>query len=235
MIRLSQRLQALANLVPSGMRVCDVGTDHAFLPCYLVMEGISPRAIGVELNRGPYDTAWRTVRAYSLEDKIEIRLGNGLQPLLEGEADVIIIAGMGGAGMVDILEGSPLVVEGALRLILQPMNGAELLRAWLCEKGWLISAEDLVEDDGRIYQVIAVGKGNQNTLSSMELIYGPLLIKQRHPLLLESVKKDRLSLQDILCHLAKSESEDAKDKTFEIKKRIRLIKELEECLSAVRQ
>lgn len=235
MIKLSQRLQALVDLVPPGLRVGDVGTDHAFLPCYLVSEGISPGAIGIELNRGPFDSACRTVKSYGLESLIELRVGDGLQPILKGEIDVIIIAGMGGSGMVDILEASPHVVEGAQRLILQPMNGAELVRTWLFTNGWLISAEDLVYEEGRIYQVIAADKGTPGKLSTMELIYGPLLIQNNHPLLFECVKKDLLSLQEILSQLAKSESEDAKNKTLEIEKRILLMKELEVCLSAVRR
>lgn len=235
MIKLSQRLQALANFVPPGMRAADIGTDHAFLPCFLVNEGISPGVIGIDVNKGPYDAACRTVRSYCLEKLIDLRLGDGLKPLQAGEADVVILAGMGGAAMVDILEASPLVVDNFFRLIFQPMNSAETVRSWLSGNGWLITAEDLVKEEGRIYQIIAADKGHQNKLSSMELIYGPLLIRNRHPLLPELLEKDRLSLQEILCQLAKSRSEDAQSKMFEIKMRIQFIKELEECLSAVRQ
>lgn len=235
MINLSQRLQALADFVPPGMRIADIGTDHAFLPCYLVGTGICPSAIGVEVRPGPYDSARRTVRSYNLEKLIDLRLGNGLMPLKEGETEVIIIAGMGGALIAEILESSPQIIDSVSRLVLQPMNGAEIVRSWLYEKGWMIIGEALVKEDGRIYQIIAAEKGNQRMLTDAELLYGPVLIRESHPLLLELLQKDLQSWQEILHHLAKSRSETAERKRMAIKERIHLIKGLVGCLSTVRQ
>jgi tRNA (adenine22-N1)-methyltransferase len=235
MINLSQRLQALADFVPSGMRIADIGTDHAFLPCYLVRKGISPGAIGVEVRKGPYDSARRTVRSCNLEKLIDLRLGNGLVPLREGETEVIIIAGMGGALIAEILESSPQIIYCVSRLVLQPMNGAEIVRSWLYEKGWMIIGEELVKEDGRIYQIIAAEKGSQGMLTEAELLYGPVLIKESNPLLPELLQKDLQLWQEILHRLAKSRSEATAKKRITIKERIHLIKGLIECLSTVRQ
>jgi len=107
--KLSQRLLTLAQMVPRGARVADIGTDHAFLPCYLVKEKISPYVIGVEVKKGPYKKACFSVNKYNLEEQIELRLGNGLTVLKPGEVNTVVLAGMGGTVVCNILEQSPQV------------------------------------------------------------------------------------------------------------------------------
>lgn len=234
MIKLSQRLLALARLVPPGLRVADIGTDHALLPCYLVEEGIIPYAVGIDVHRGPYEAAWRSIRSHGLENKLEVRLGDGLKNIEPGEVEVVIIAGMGGSTIVEILEESPHVVRGLRMLILQPMNGSQALRRWLESCGWVICTEELVAEDGFIYEIIAARRGAGKPLSEIEASYGPILIKYRHPLLGEVLEKDLQKMQDILDQLAKSQSEEAKEKACLLRKKIQLIKELKQCLSTVR-
>lgn len=235
MIKLSKRLQAIAELVPPGARIADIGTDHAFLPCYLVKKGITPQAIGVEVKEGPYSAACRTVRAYHLEDKIDIRLGDGLKPLQPGEVEAVILAGMGGNTMLEILEAFPQLVDSLQTLILQPMNGAEHVRAWLARRGWAIADEELLLEDGRFYQVIKAVRGQGQIPAGMGLYYGPLLIASRHPLLPELIEKDIQALQDIKAQLAKSQSEMALERLRELEQRIQEMKELKECLSAAKE
>lgn len=235
MLKLSRRLQALAAFIPVGSRVADIGTDHAFLPCYLLKTGISPLAIGVEVKEGPFLSACRTVSAYRLEERISIRLGDGLIPVQPGEVDVVILAGMGGNTMLEILERSPQVVEGLRGLVLQPMNGAEHVRSWLAESEWTIVAEDLLLEDGHYYQIIKATKGKGYIPVEMELYYGPLLIANRHQLLPELIEKDILALQDIKEQLAKSQSGEALSRFRELEQRVQLMKELKECLSAVKR
>jgi len=235
MIKLSKRLQVLADFVPMGSRVADIGTDHAFLPCYLVKGGIANLAIGVDIREGPFRSACRTVRAYYLEDRISIRLGDGLAPLQPAEVDVVILAGMGGSTMLEILERSPQVVEKLQGLILQPMNGAEQVRDWLYSNNWVIGAEELLQEDGRYYQVIKAERGRGPKPEGLELFYGPRLINARHPLLPGLLQKDIEALQDIQTQLAKSQSDEALSRTKELERRVFLMKELKECLSAAIQ
>lgn len=230
MIKLSRRLQALADYIPSDSRVADIGTDHAFLPCYLVKEGIAPFAVGIDVKEGPFQSASRTVNAYHLEEQISIRLGDGLMPLRPGEVDVVILAGMGGNTMIDILEGSPQVVEEVNCLVMQPMNGAEHLRSWLGGNDWIIIAEDLLVEDGHYYQIIKATRGREQALADMQLSYGPLLIADRHPLLPKLIEKDIQALQDIIEQLAKSQSAEVECRSEGLVQRVQRMKELKECL-----
>lgn len=230
MIRLSRRLQAIADFIPIGFRVADVGTDHAFLPCYLVQNGLIPSGIGIDIRKGPLESAERTVNACQLKDKISLRFGNGLAPLQAGEVEAAIIAGMGGNTIIEILDGSPQVVDVLQCLILQPMSGAENLRGWLTEHAWCITNEELLQEDGHYYQIIKAVPGQGQSLTEMERLYGPLLIARKHPLLPELIEKDLAALQDIKKQLAKSQSIDAMSRSQELRRKVELIKELRECL-----
>lgn len=235
MEKLSERLLSLAKMVPTGAKVADIGTDHAFLPCYLVKKKIVSHAIGIDVNEGPFQIAKRTVEEQRLSSLIEIRLGNGLLPLRPGEVDVAVLAGMGGSAMRDILVQSPEIVAGLNKLIIQPMIGAEAIRYWLHEQGWVIIEEDLIYEDKRVFQVIGAKKGKGQSLSLMEACYGPLLIRKRHPLLKQIIAKDIMGLQEILMQLAKSQSNEAKKKYSEFQEKMAMVKELYECLLAVKQ
>jgi tRNA (adenine22-N1)-methyltransferase len=152
--------------------MADIGTDHAYLPAYLIQSGAVPRAIAGDVMPGPLDAARQTVEAAGLSDRIELRLGDGLQVLQPGEVKTVTLCGMGGALMAQLLEAGDLA--GIERLVLQPMESPERLRAWLTGHGWRIVHEELVEDAGRIYVVMAAERGEQQ-LRLDELLIGPLL------------------------------------------------------------
>lgn len=273
LLKLSFRLLALAQMVPPGTRVADIGTDHAFLPCYLLLKKISPFVIGVDVHRGPYTKACATVCAYNLKDSIELRLGNGLAVISPAEVDTVIIAGMGGTTIRDILAKSPEVTTTLKKLILQPMTGAEAVRSWLYQQGWRITEEELIYEDNQYYQVIgaeknqtrewetnqkvakqrkleqeefeqeALGKSVQEQkdnkyftalLKELAPAYGPLLLKNRHPLLPGLLEKDIAGLQDILLELAKSNNEEAKKRYREYLLKVEKLKELKEWLLAAK-
>lgn len=152
--------------------MADIGTDHAYLPAYLIETGAVPRAIAGDVMPGPLEAARQTVESAGLADRIELRLGNGLQVLKPGEATTVTLCGMGGALMAELLAAVSLAsIE---RLVLQPMESPERLRAWLTGHGWRISHEELVEDAGRIYVVMAAERGDQH-LEPDQLLIGPLL------------------------------------------------------------
>ena len=154
MQELDKRLQAVASFVRPGSRVADIGTDHAYLPVWLVRQGICPAAIASDLNAGPLRTARGTVETAGLADRIALRLGNGLDTVHPGEVEDIVIAGMGGETIASILDAAPWVKDSGLRVILQPMTRAEDLRRWLLYNGFTVDRERYIQDGRRRYIVL---------------------------------------------------------------------------------
>lgn len=183
MIKLGERLAAVARYVAPGTTVADIGTDHALLPLFLVEQGISPRAVAVDAATGPYKAALQAVAESGLSDRVDVRLGDGLSVIAPGEVQVFVLAGMGGNTMRDILDASPEVVKQASRIIMQPMEQQAAIRQWLAANGWAIVDEELVEESNRLYQVIAAERGEPWDATPLEMEVGPLLVKSKHPLL----------------------------------------------------
>ena len=141
---LSPRLKMVGELVPAGARLADVGTDHAYLPAALILEGKIPWAIAADLRQGPLDRARATVRGYGLTGKVAFRLCDGLSGIRPDEVDAVAVAGMGGETIAAILSAAPWTRERDLPLILQPMSSFPDLRGWLGENGFSIEEERLV-------------------------------------------------------------------------------------------
>ncbi|MBS4026916.1 MAG: SAM-dependent methyltransferase, partial [Clostridia bacterium] len=161
MITLPPRLEALAQLVLPGRVVADIGTDHAHIPIYLIQSGKSPQAIATDVHDGPYKIARDKVQGCGLQDKIDVRKGDGLRPLKAGEAQVAILAGMGGITIRDILCQSSPVAACLEQLLLQPMTAPEEVRRWLAENGWKLDKECMIKEDEKYYQIISAAKGSQ--------------------------------------------------------------------------
>ncbi|MHB0886043.1 MAG: tRNA (adenine(22)-N(1))-methyltransferase [Bacillota bacterium] len=189
---LPPRLDCIANKVPPGSVVADIGTDHAYLPISLVLSGRSPRAIGSDTRPSPLAAAVANVMAAGVAGQVELRRGSGLSVLTPGEVDVVVIAGLGGVLTCRILEADPVVRFSVERFVLQPNIGAEVVRRWLEGNQLKLADEDLVEDEGRLYEVI-VAEPRTGSLPSPDDQYGvgrevvdlvgPLLLKRGHPLL----------------------------------------------------
>jgi len=179
-LRLQPRLQCIADCVPQGARLIDVGTDHAYLPVWLLCRGRIERAIATDINAAPLDHARRTAEEYGVTERLELRLCAGLDGADASQADTIAVAGMGGETILAIMEAAPWLRESDIRLLLQPMTKAELLRRRLTENGYRISAERLVRDKGVIYPVLTVFSGKDNPLTGAEawcgrgLLHDPL-------------------------------------------------------------
>lgn len=172
---LGRRLQAVADLVPASCRcLADIGTDHGYLPAELLLKGRLDRAIAADIGREPLERARRTARQYGLEERMDLRLGNGLNVLEPGEADVIVIAGMGGDSIVSILSAVPWVRAGPL-LLLQPMSKAEVLRRWLPENGFPALAEELAEERGVLYPILTACGGEISPCTETQAWGGFLL------------------------------------------------------------
>ena len=163
-LELSPRLGAIAGLVPEGCGcLADIGTDHGYVPVSLLLEGRVRRAVAADIGAPPLEHARRTAARYGVTDRIDFRLGDGLSVLRPGEAEAIVIAGMGGDAIVDILSAAPWSRAGPL-LLLQPMSKAEVLRAFLPEGGFAVLAERLVQDKGVLYPILTVCGGEMPAL-----------------------------------------------------------------------
>ncbi|MDD4335041.1 MAG: class I SAM-dependent methyltransferase [Desulfotomaculaceae bacterium] len=181
-MELAKRLAAAAAYVPAGSVTADIGTDHAYLPIYLIEAGRCERVIATELRSGPFQSALRQVAEHKLNHKIDLRLGDGLKVLKSAEAEVLILAGMGGNTIREILAASPAVLNTVKMLILQPLADPGDLRIWLAANGWKIYDEQLVEENGRIYVVIVAVPGCEAVRDSLLLELGPRLAEKKDPL-----------------------------------------------------
>lgn len=151
MIKLTNRLQMTASLVREGKRIADIGTDHAFLPVYLVLNGKNPSAIASDVKKGPLENAKKTVAEYSLEDKIELRRSDGFDMFYHTEADDFVLAGMGGTLMAELISRTEWLKNENLHLVLQPQSHAQDIRKYLCENGFRINNELITSEGDRIY------------------------------------------------------------------------------------
>lgn len=175
-LELTPRLQKLADWVPQGARVADVGTDHAYLPVWLTLHGRVASAIASDLRKGPLERARETGRTWGVETRVDFRLGNGLADIRPEEADTIVIAGMGGENIAAILAAAPWTADGGHTLLLQPQTRAEELRAFLVRHGCEICREALVCDRGKMYPVMEARAGEM-TLTMGQLYGGAGLLE----------------------------------------------------------
>lgn len=151
LFQLSPRLLLCASLVRVGSPLCDVGTDHAYLPIWLLKSEKIPRAIAADINRGPLYAAAQNAERYHVGEKLSLRLSDGLKKISPDEADDIVIAGMGGELILKIVEEAPWLKDSTKRVVLQPMSAAPELRIGLSRLGFKVLEEYAVEDSGKVY------------------------------------------------------------------------------------
>ena len=151
---MTPRLLTVASLVRQGAVVADVGTDHAYLPIYLISTGVAKGAVASDINEGPLHRAENNVRRFHLSDKIALRLTPGLQGIEEFSPTDVLICGMGGELIASILEEAPFVKDPAIRLILQPMTSVRELRLWLAANGFAVSEERFAAEKEKLYVVL---------------------------------------------------------------------------------
>ena len=223
-MNIGDRLEAIGKLVPQGCVLADIGTDHAYLPVWLLEQGKIASAIAGDIAEGPCLAAKNTVSMHGMKGKVEVRLGSGLKVLQAGEADCIAIAGMGASTMIEILEADMSLAVEAKRLVLQPMAGAASLRKWLIQNGWHIVTEDLVADGRHLYEIMAVERGESEAFSDAVLEIGPSLIEAKHPLLAKQFARQINNYKKLLANMGKSEQARASEKYIAWEK---LVQELE--------
>lgn len=250
-IKLSDRLQLLLEQVPEGSILADIGSDHALLPVAAVQSGRAASAIAGEVNAGPYEAAVRGVAEAGLGSRIAVRRGDGLEVLEPGEADCITIAGMGGSLIAAILERGRKLgkLAGVKTLALQPNVGEDILRRWLLGNGWVLIAEHILEEDGKIYEILTAVPEGEAALTNNELYsgcplfggkvegdqelllqMGPWLLQSPNPVFAAKWQGEIAKLETILAALSRSELETAEEKRSKVRLQIKRIREVLECL-----
>lgn len=213
----------------AGSRLADIGTDHAYVPIYLVQSGKIPGAVAMDVNRGPLERAEENIRDYELEDRIKTRLSDGFSALEQEEADSAVIAGMGGGLMIRILKEGENVVRTLKECILQPQSEIEKVRAFLLEEGFLFIREDMVEEDGKYYPMMKMAPpgrrregapGTAEAWDETELRYGRYLLREKNPVLRQYLEREIRIKRQILGGMDGQDSPRAINRKQELKKEI---------------
>ena len=226
-IELSKRLHSAAKYVVLDQPIADIGSDHAYLPLYLVQQNKIPSAIAGEITLGPLKRAKNMVTSYGLEEKIAVRLGNGLAVLEKNEiVGTIFICGMGGLLIKKILSSDHAIekISQKTRLVLQANNEEITLRKFLAKANYEIVAEEILEEKGKTYEII-VAEFSEETVeySELELFFGPKLLEAASAIFIKKWSRELKTNERILIQLLNTENEE---KIAEIKEKIQKIKQV---------
>lgn len=227
MANLSKRLLAVAGLVTPGSRVADIGTDHAFIPIYLIEQGIAKSAVAMDINAGPLARAKKHVEESGLNSYIATRQSDGVLALQKGEADSVVIAGMGGGLVIKILTEGKEIITGVKEFILQPQSEVEKVRHFLYDSGYHITKEAMIFEDGKYYPMMRAVPGRvEASYPESYFKYGGYLIREKNEVLvqyLEKEEREQLAIRDNL--MPKRDKEHIADRLKEIDEKLALIKE----------
>jgi len=229
-MQISKRLQAVAGMVTQGNRVADIGCDHAYTAIYLLTNRISPYVVAMDINQGPLDRAKENVEKFAVEDRVSIRKSDGLEKLHPGEVDTILIAGMGGRLMVEILRANMEIVSAAKELILQPQSEAYYVRETLKEMGYLIIKENMLKEDGKYYVIMKL-KADTAHISVKEfqllkpehIYFSRQLLEERNPILLEFLRSEKQQYMKIYQELITQQTTQSIKRQAELHDLINLI------------
>ena len=235
MIELSKRMQSVADMIQPCDAVGDIGCDHAFVSIYLVEQRRAKRVIASDVRRGPIAIAKRNIEAMNLSDQIEIRMGDGLDTIVPGEVNAVVLAGMGGMLMIDILERGEEVVTRCDQLVLQPQSDIEKVRRYLAEKGYHLADEQMLIVAGKYYNLLDVRvhemvQKDEYDCSKLAddwcYMYGGSLLRKKDPVLRSWLVKRRDTTAGLINSLSGKNTENAA-------KRLKTVKAEQKTICAV--
>lgn len=224
-MQLSGRMQAVAEMVTPGGVVADIGTDHGYVPIYLVQHGIATGAIAMDVRPGPLSHARANIEKYGLGEHIVTRISDGLHSLEADEADTVVIAGMGGFLMVRILEEGLEILQTVRECILQPQSDVDSVRLFLHEHGFCIVQENMVIDDGKYYVMMKVVHGTDQEYDAADNLYGKILIDNAHPVLKAYLEKEDAFMEKIMERLAENATDKSRRRLEELECSRKLVME----------
>ncbi len=194
-IKLDSRLSAVASLVRKGSVTADIGTDHAYLLCYLIQNGICPSGIGADLREGPLENARKTLIECELTDKVQLMLSDGLRNIPENSCSDIVIAGMGGILISEILERAAWVFNDKINIVAQPMTHAEFLREFLVKNGFEITDERTAADGKHYYCAICAHYTGKTAERNRSYYYLGELLRNKDEITKKYIEKMLFSLE----------------------------------------
>lgn len=223
---LSERLMRVAAYVNNGAVVADIGSDHAYLPCYLIHHQIASKAIAGEVAKGPFESAQGQVQAEQLQERINVRFANGLKAIEpEDDVDTVTIAGMGGPLIATILDQDMERLATVTRLILQPNVYAKAIREWAQNNGWRLIAEEILQEDDKIYEILVLEKGAMD-LSPAQKILGPFLMENQNEVFKTKWRKESAEWKRILESIRSAElSKEVQMKKAEVEEKLEIVME----------
>ena len=224
-VKLSERLQAIADMVTEGYSLADIGTDHAWIPVYLCQKGSIPSAIAMDVREGPLEGAARHIREAGMEDRIQVRLSDGLQKLEPGEAESVVMTGMGGSLICRILSDAGDKTGSFAELILGPQSEAYLVRTFLEEHGFTIREEKMILEDGKYYPILRAVPGTErrNSMTPEEIAFGPCLLANRDSVLYSWLIRKKETDERILKDLNDTNSESAETRRKALREEAQLL------------
>ncbi|WP_117169201.1 tRNA (adenine(22)-N(1))-methyltransferase [Paraliobacillus sediminis] len=191
---LSNRLHMVARYLPAKAYFADIGSDHAYLPCYVCSIDPTAFAIAGEINEGPFQSAKNQVKALNLTSQIEVVKGNGLEVIGNYPVRQIVIAGMGGGLIRSILDSGKDKLSKIERIIAQPNVDAHLVREWFSTHHFQLVSEQIVKEDGHIYEILIADNGDgligYQDLGK-ELLFGPHLLREKNEAFIEKWESEK--------------------------------------------
>lgn len=225
-IKLSKRMQSVVSMVEEKS-VVDIGCDHAFVSIYLLTTGKADKVIAMDVKKGPIDIAKSNVSLYGCGDKIQVRLSDGFDKLEPGETECAIIAGMGGALIVDILKRGQIHTQNGIALILQPQSECWKVREYLYSIGYKIVREDMLVEDEKYYTIIKAVpfKGSIPPYSEAEIEFGRELLHKKNHTLKDFLLETKIKNQELMIKLEHIHTDKSKERIQQIIKDNKLIEE----------
>jgi len=217
---LDLRLKTIAETIPQNVAIADIGTDHAKLPIALIESGKAKKAIAIDVNKGPLERAKQAIKEHDLEKKIEVRQGSGLNKLTQADAiDVIVMAGMGGYLIRDLILENITYAYSVNQLVLQPMNNVPLLREELLKNGFKIIQEALAYEGNRFYEILVIQKGEMQVNDPIYFEIGYEQGRKKAPLLDAFIAMKIKKQKKIMESIGEKKSQDAREK-YELSQKI---------------
>ncbi|EKZ1495310.1 tRNA (adenine-N(1))-methyltransferase [Listeria monocytogenes] len=228
--QLSKRLEKVASYITKNERIADIGSDHAYLPCFAVKNQTASFAIAGEVVDGPFQSAQKQVRSSGLTEQIDVRKGKGLAVIEKKDViDTIVIAGMGGALIRTILEEGAAKLAGVTKLILQPNIAAWQLREWSEQNNWLITSEAILREDNKIYEIMVLAPSKKPVAwTKQEIFFGPCLLKDQSAIFKSKWRHEANTWQNIIQTISNNQpvSPENQAKIRELEHKIALVEDV---------